>query len=212
MPEIFHDIEQGSAEWFECRKGIPTASEFATVLAKGKDGGASVTRARYLRQLAGEILLDEPAPVGYSNDHMARGQEQEDDARRLFSLIMDLEPVRVGFVREDRAGCSPDSLIGEDAGLEIKCAIPSVQIERLERGTLPPEHRAQVQGSLWVTGRDHWWFTSYCPRLPPLIVRVERDEAYIAQLARAVEAFNAEVDNIVQAIRTYQNFKAQAAA
>lgn len=212
MPEIFYDLEQGSSAWFDARKGIATASMFATVQAKGKSGGASVTRAKYLRQLAGEILTDEPAPAGYSNDHMARGHEQEDDARRLFSLITDLEPAQVGFVREERAGCSPDSLIGDDAGLEIKCAIPAVQIERLQLGRLPPEHVAQVQGSLWVTGRSHWHFVSYCPRLPPLIVRVERDEEYIAKLAKAVDAFNDELDNTVQAIRTYQNFGAQAAA
>ena len=211
MPEIFHDLQQGTPEWFEARAGLPTASEFSTVQAQGKGGGASVTRARYLRQLAGEILTGEPAPAGYSNDHMLRGQEQEDDARRLFSLITDLEPIRVGFVREDRAGCSPDSLIGEDAGLEIKCAIPAVQIERLQLGRLPPEHVAQVQGSLWVTGRSHWHFVSYCPRLPPLILKVERDEAYIASLAKAVEAFNQELDAIVQSIRTYQDFKAVAA-
>lgn len=212
MPEIFHDLEQGSIEWFEARAGLPTASEFKTVQASGKGGAESITRAKYMRQLAGEILTGEPAPAGYTNDHMARGHEQEDDARRLFSLITDLEPIRVGFVREGRAGCSPDSLIGENAGLEIKCAIPAVQIERLQLGRLPPEHVAQVQGSLWVTGRDHWHFVSYCPRLPPLIVRVERDEAYIEQLAKAVEAFNEELDNIVQSIRTYQDFRGQAAA
>ena len=211
MPEIFYDLEQGTEAWFQARAGLPTSSEFKTVQASGKGGGESITRAKYMRQLAGEILTGEPAPAGYTNDHMARGHEQEDDARRLFSLITDLEPIRVGFVREGRAGCSPDSLIGENAGLEIKCAIPAVQIERLQLGRLPPEHVAQVQGSLWVTGRDHWHFVSYCPRLPPLIVRVERDEAYIAKLAEAVAAFNSEVDNIVQSIRTYQDFKQVAA-
>jgi hypothetical protein len=211
MPEIF-DCLQGTEEWFNCRKGLPTASEFSTVLAKGHGGGVSITRAKYMRQLAGEILTGEPAPAGYSNAHMERGHEQEDDARNLFALVSGLEPIRVGFVREGRAGCSPDSLIGENAGLEIKCAIPAVQIERLQLGRLPPEHVAQVQGSLWVTGRHHWHFVSYCPRLPPLIVRVERDEAYIAKLAEAVAAFNSEVDNIVQSIRTYQDFRGQAAA
>lgn len=212
MPEIFYDIEQGEPEWFECRKGLPTSSQFSVVQASGRGGGESITRAKYLRTLAGEILTGEPAPAGYTNDHMARGHEQEDDARRLFSLITDLEPIQVGFVREGRAGCSPDSLIGDDAGLEIKCAIPSVQIERLQLGRLPPEHAAQVQGSLWVTGRKHWHFVSYCPRLPPLMIKVERDEAYIDRLAKAVEAFNTELDAIVQSIRTYQDFKAVAAA
>lgn len=213
MPEIFRDIEQGTPEWFAARAGIPTASEFSTVLAKGKGGGASVTRTRYLRQLAGEILTGEPAPTGYRNWHMERGHAEEDDARRLFGLIMDVEPEHVGFVREGRAGCSPDSLIGDDAGLEIKSDIPSVQIERLQRGTLPPEHVAQVQGCLWITGRSHWWFMSSShPRLPPLIVRVERDEDYIARLAKAVAAFNEELDAIVDAIRTYEDFRGQAAA
>ena len=211
MPEIFHNLEQGSEDWFIARAGLPTASEFKTVQANGKGGSESITRAKYMRQLAGEILTGEPAPAGYSNDHMLRGQEQEDDARRLFSLITDYEPIRVGFVREGRAGCSPDSLIGEHEGLEIKCAIPAVQIERLQLGRLPPEHVAQVQGSLWVTGRRAWHFVSYCPRLPPLIVKVERDEVYIANLAKAVEAFNTELDNIVQSIRTYQDFKQVAA-
>lgn len=203
MPEIFHDLEQGSEEWFAVRAGLPTASEFSTVQASGKGGGVSITRAKYMRQLAGEILTGEPAPAGYSNAHMERGHEQEDDARNLFALVSGLEPIRVGFVREGRAGCSPDSLIGENAGLEIKCAIPAVQIERLQLGRLPPEHVAQVQGSLWVTGRDHWWFTSYCPRLPPLILRVERDETYIAGLAKSVVAFNQELDAVVAGIRSY---------
>ena len=206
------DCEQGSAEWFEARAGIPTASEFSTVMARGKDGGASVTRAKYLRQLAGEILTGEPAPEGYSNGHMERGKLLEDEARNLYAFMRDVEPQRVGFIRNGQKGASPDSLIGDNAGLEIKSAIPAVQIERLQRGTLPPEHVAQVQGSLWVTERETWDFVSYCPKLPPLILAIHRDEAYIAQLAKAVDAFNEELEAIVNSIRTYRDFKSQAVA
>lgn len=208
--EVF-DCEQGSELWFRCRAGIPTSSEFSTVMAKGKDGGASVTRAKYLRQLAGEILTGEPAPEGYSNVFMERGKELEDEARSLFAFMTDSEPERVGFVRNGNAGCSPDSLIGTTSGLEIKVAIPAVQIERLQRGTLPTEHVAQVQGSLWVTERETWSFVSYCPKLPPLIVKVERDETYIDRLASAVSAFNEELAAIVASIRTYQDFREAAA-
>jgi len=205
------DVEQGSPEWFAARAGIPTASEFSTVMAKGKDGGASITRAKYLRQLAGEILTGEPAPEGYSNGFMARGHELEDEARSLYAFMRDVEPERVGFIRNGSKGASPDSLIGTDAGLEIKVAIPAVQIERLQRGTLPTEHVAQVQGSMWVSERASWSFVSYCPKLPPLIIDVPRDEAYIANLAKAVEAFNDELEALVQSIRTYQDFRAVAA-
>lgn len=206
------DCEQGTPQWYAARAGVPTASEFSTIMAKGKDGGASITRAKYMRQIAGEILTGEPAPEGYSNSHMDRGKIMEDEARDFYAFTRGVEPERVGFLRNGPKGASPDSLVGAAGGLEIKTAIPAVQIERLQRGTLPPEHRAQVQGCLWVAEREWWDFISYWPKLPPLVIRVERDEVYIAQISAAVETFNAEVDNIVQSIRTYQNFKAQAAA
>lgn len=206
------DVIQGTPEWFAARAGIPTGSEFSTVMAKGKDGGASLTRAKYLRQLAGEILTGEPAPEGFSNGFMERGKELEDDARALFSFMRDVDPVQVGFIKNGRAGCSPDSLIGETSGLEIKVAIPAVQIERLQRGTLPSEHVAQVQGCMWVCERPTWSFVSYCPKLPPLIISVERDEAYIANLAKSVAAFNEELDALVASIRSYQDFRSAAQA
>lgn len=206
------DVEQGSPEWFAARAGIPTASEFSTVMAKGKDGGASVTRAKYMRQLAGEILTGEPAPEGYSNAFMARGHELEDEARSLYAFMRDAEPQRVGFIRNGQKGASPDSLIGDRGGLEIKVAIPAVQIERLQAGKLPTEHVAQVQGCMWVSERDSWDFVSYCPKLPPLILTIRRDEAYIATLAKAVDAFNEELDALVNSIRTYSDFSAQARA
>ena len=30
-----HDMQQGTPEWFEIRRGLPTSSKFATVMAKG---------------------------------------------------------------------------------------------------------------------------------------------------------------------------------
>lgn len=211
MIEII-DVPQGSPEWFEARAGIPTASEFHTVMARGKEGGASVTRAKYLRQLAGEILTEEPAPEGYQNSFMERGQMLEDEARRMFAFMREVDPQRVGFIKNGRMGCSPDSLIGDTSGLEIKVAIPAVQIERLQRGDLPPEHKAQVQGSMLVTGRPTWNFVSYCPKLPPVILTVQRDDEYLASLAQAIEAFNDELDSLVASIRSYGNLRGALAA
>lgn len=211
MVEVF-DFEQGSAEWFAARAGIPTASEFQTLLREGKGGGRSVTKDNYMRKLAGEILTGDPAPEGYSNAFMERGKELEDEAREWFAFTQDIEPQRVGFIKNGRAGCSPDSLLGEDSGLEIKVAIPAVQIERIQKGRLPPEHVAQVQGSMWVTERKTWRFISYCPKLPPLVLTVERDEDKIAEIAKAVAAFNEELDALVQSIRTATDIKGALAA
>lgn len=204
------ECEQNTPEWLEARSGIVTASAFAKVLAQGKDGGSSVGRRDLLLKLAGEILTGQPAPEGYRNSDMDRGHEQEPQARALYALRRGT-PTRVGFLRNGRKGASPDSLVGSDGGLEIKCAIPSVQIDRLLKDRVPPEHVVQVQGTLWVSEREWWDFMSYCPGLPPLFVRSYRDDAYIARLAAAVDAFNDELDAIVGSIRGLDQFRGIAA-
>jgi hypothetical protein len=206
MMEII-PCEQGSPEWHAARLGIPTASRFADVLAKGE----GKTRGKYLRELAGEIIAGGVEQDTYSNGHMERGKLLEEEARNLYAYMNDVEPQMVGFIRSGRAGASPDSLIGDAGGLEIKTALQHVQVERLQRGTLPPEHKAQVQGSLWITGREWWDFVSYAPRMPLLICRVPRDDVYIAELERAIDAFNEELDNLVSSIRGVDQFR-QAAA
>lgn len=188
--------EQGSDEWRKARAGIPTASEFSTVLAKGE----GKTRRTYMLKLAGEILTGEPME-SYSNVHMERGKVMEDEARDLYIFTQWVEPQRVGFIRNGDKGCSPDSLIGENGGLEIKTALPHIQIERLLKDELPPEHKAQVQGSMWVTERETWDFVSYWPNLPLLCVQVQRDNGYIANLAGEVARFNDELAKVVETIR-----------
>lgn len=196
------NCDQGSPEWFAARLGIPTASEFKTLLGIKKDAREKVTRQTYMRKLAGEIITGQPME-SYSNVHMERGKEFEDEARSAYAFMKDAEPERVGFIRNGNAGCSPDSLIGTDGGLEIKTALPHIQIERLQDGSLPSEHKAQVQGCLWVTGRAWWDFTSYCPGLPLFTIRVQREPEYIAAIAAAVDQFNAELNVLVDFVRKY---------
>lgn len=199
------DAPQNSPEWIAARCGYVTASRFKDVLAKGEGR----TRARYLYELAAELRRGYPEPETYTNGHMERGHAMEDEARQRFAFEHAVEPTRVGFVRriDLRAGCSPDSLIGDDGGLEIKTALGHIQMERIHRGTLPSEHVAQVQGSMWITGRQWWSFVSYSPDLDLFHIRVERDEAYIAKLAAAVAAFNEELDALVGASRGLDQFR-----
>ncbi|MEC3912174.1 hypothetical protein U5A82_17345 [Sphingobium sp. CR2-8] len=51
-----YNYVQGTPEWFACRMGIPTASQFSTIMASGRGGGESKTRRTYMLKLAGEIL------------------------------------------------------------------------------------------------------------------------------------------------------------
>lgn len=196
------ECDQGTPEWHAARAGIPTASMFSAILAKGKGNEASKTRATYMRKLAGEIITG-AAMESYSNDHMERGKVMEAEARDLYAFAKDVEPTLVGFIRNGSKGCSPDSLIAANGACEVKTKLPHLQIEVLERGTLPPEHKAQCQGVLWVAEREWIDFVSYWPKMPLFVCRVYRDEDYIAALSDAVDAFNDELAALVERVRAY---------
>lgn len=203
------DCEQGTEEWHRARMGMPTASEFASILAKGE----GKTRRSYMLRLAGEIITGEPAET-YSNGHMERGKAMEDEARRLYCFLADADPERVGFMVNDRhrAGCSPDSLIGDVGILEVKTKLPHLAIDCILKGEFPPEHKAQCQGELWVAEREWIDLAVYWPRLPLYIVRATRDDAYIANLAAEVRRFHEELSEIVGRVRRYAEPQNVAAA
>ena len=188
--------EQGSPEWLAARLGIPSASMFAKLVTT--KGIWSASADAYINQLVAERLTGEREEV-FQSHHMLRGTELEPDARDLYSLISDAEVTEVGFCLHDTlsAGCSPDGLIGDDGGLEIKCPAPSTHVEYLRGGVLPSKYKQQVMGCLWITGREWWDFVSYHPTMKPLIVRVERDEEYIAALEKCVtKAVNLIDENV----------------
>lgn len=192
MIQIF-DMDQGSDAWHAARLGIPTASRFATVMAKGE----GKTRREYMLRLVGEILTGEPTD-NYSNLHMERGKEMEAEARDMYQFMKDVETRQVGFIRNGDKGASPDSLIDTNGGCEIKTKLPHLQLDVLLRDRLPPEHVAQCQGFLWVAEREWVDFVSFWPRLPLFVKRVYRDEPYIKTLASEVEVFNTELRNLVE--------------
>lgn len=204
------DCEQNSPEWYAARLGIPTASAFSVILSTNKDAKEKKTRTEYMRKLAGETITGEPMD-SYTNVHMERGKVMEDEARKLYAFMNDAAPQRVGFIRNGSRGCSPDSLIGDKGGLEIKTALPHIQIDRLLKDALPSEHKAQVQGNIWLCEREWWDFCSYSPKLPPLIVRVHRDNEYIASLSAAVDQFNDELAALVETITKFSPQSREAA-
>jgi hypothetical protein len=201
--QVFN-CEQGSPEWHEARRGIPTASEFAAIIAKGRGGDESKTRRTYLLKLAGEVLTGD-LMENYTNAQFDRGKVMEPEARELYEFLTDDPVSTVGFIRNGDAGCSPDALVGDRGLLEIKTALPHLLIDRLLRGDFPPEHKAQCQGALWVSEREWIDIAVYWPKLPLFTKRAHRDEAYIADLAKAVEAFNAELADTVEAVRNYES-------
>ena len=195
MIEII-DVEQNTEAWKLARIGIPTASQFAAVRAKGE----GKVRRSYMMKLIGEIMTGEPCE-NYTNEHMERGHTVEPDARNLYAFRMDVDPTPVGFVRNGRKGASPDSFIGDNGICEIKSKLPHLQAEVLLANRLPPEHVAQCQGLLWVCEREWLDFVSYWPRMPLFVKRVYRDEEYIKALAHEVDLFLNEMDTYLAVLR-----------
>lgn len=199
MTEVFFDVEQRSPEWYALRCGIPTASRFGDILAKGEGR----VRAKYLRQLAGEIITGEPAET-YNNSHMDRGRVMEAEARELYRFIAEEEVREVGFVRNTKAGGSPDALVGEHGMLEIKTMLPDLLIELYQRKTkdFPGEHIPQCAGNLWVSGRQWCDIAIYWPKMPLYVRRLERNEGYILMLADEVELFVYEARKLAEWLKT----------
>jgi hypothetical protein len=197
------DVEQNTDQWLQWRLGLPTCSMFKTVMAKGKGGGDSVTRKKYMWKLAAEIITGKPIPElsFQGNEHTERGHELEPEARDAYAFLMDADPIKAGFIRNEIAGGSPDSLLGNDGLLEIKTKLPHLHLECLENDRIPPEHIAQVQGLLWVSGREWVDLVSYWPGLRLFVKRTHRDEAYIARIKVDVQDFVAELNALVEKIR-----------
>lgn len=189
-----YEFIQGSPEWIQLRLGVPTASEFDRImnLAFGLREGAGYNTYLY-EKLAEDLTGPLPTYGGKATD---QGHFLEPEALAFFELETGLDTKRVGFVMHDdmRCGCSPDALIGDDSGLEIKSPGPVNQIRYLSEGKLPDAYAAQVHGSLFVTGRSEWHFMSYHRKLKPLHVVVKRDEAIMEKIGKCLAKFYADFD------------------
>lgn len=200
-PVIISDVVQGTPEWMALRIGVPGASSFDQIITT--TGAASAQRNKLLYKLAGERLLG-AKEESYSNAAMQRGIELEPVARSVFSMLYEIEVTEVGFVyfdeRRDR-GCSPDGLIDNSSGLEIKCPSLPVHIEYLLSGKLPTAYYFQVHGSMLMTGRDSWHFFSYYPSLTPLHLVIQRDDKICNKLHDALESFCGELAEITEKLK-----------
>ena len=209
------DVKQGSSEWLYARLGIPTASELdalITPLWKLRTGEGPET---YLYQKLTERVLGFPQ-TDASSWAMEQGTILEGEAIPLYEGVFDVTVQRVGFITTDdgRFGCSPDGLIGDDNGIEVKCPQPKTHLKYLLEGGVPKDYLAQVHGAMYATGRPRWTFLSYSRQFPPLIVHVERDEAIQTAIAAALDKFKSAFDaklTQIRAMKDADNAEKQAA-
>jgi hypothetical protein len=196
---------QGSPEWLADRCGVASASRFAAIMATIKSGEAA-ERRNYRSDLLVERLTGKPLET-FTTNAMKQGIEREPFARQAYESRTGNLVEQVGFCRHDviQAGASPDGLIDEDGGIEIKCPERSAHLRYLQQDMEPPEYTWQIQGGMWITGRQWWEFVSWNPDFPEhlqlIVRRIKRNEEAIAKLATEVKKFLAEVDAEMERIQ-----------
>lgn len=187
-------VEQGSQEWHEQRLGMVTASRFKDVMTNGRGTGTmGATAYSYMYDLIAEKLTG-VVQDAVDNHAVRWGNDNEPQARAMYAYQTGYSVDKVGFIKHptiEGVGGSPDGLIGVDGGVEIKCPKSSrIHFTYMEKGGVPKEYFWQVQGLLWITGREWWDFVSFDPRMPDefqLFVHRERsdEEAHIDLERRA---------------------------
>lgn len=192
-------IEQGTPEWHQLRLGKVTASRVADILAQTRTG-PSASRQNYLIELALQRSTGTIEP-SYTNAAMEWGTQTEPQARVAYEVETGNFVDQVAFIDHPTIanfGCSPDGLIGDDGLIEIKCPNSATHWEYFKAKKPPQKYVTQIQTQLCVTGRKWCDFVSFDPRMPSrsqlLIVRVDRDEAFIAEIEEKVKQFLSEVE------------------
>ena len=187
--KIYEELEQGTPEWHEARRGIVTASVIGQLITPStlKVANNQTSRSR-LYELAAERITGrvEETPTTWQ---MARGNEEEERARDLYE--QHYGPVeQVGFmVREVDGiplGFSPDGLCGDDGFVEFKSRSPKIHVQHVVSGQVPPENMAQVMTGLYVTGRSWCEYTSFSNGMAMWRTRVFPDSQWFTAIEEAL--------------------------
>jgi putative phage-type endonuclease len=196
---IIHDCEQNSEEWFALRLGKMTASRAKDIIAMSPSGKAKGKSRQTYKE---DIIVERKTRTSKSfkpTQSMDWGTITEPMAVKAYEDKEKVKVKRVGFCElSNWVGCSPDGLVDEDGGVEIKCPDSKTHYAYLKSEKVPTSYFKQIQMSLWVTGRKWWDFVSYDPRfLDPkerlLIIRVKRDEKLIETIKSECELIAEEI-------------------
>jgi len=149
---VIHNVEQRSEEWHALRKKYPLTASHAQAIAANGKGLETLVLERLTRRYSSGV--DEE----YTNEHIERGIELEEQARSLYELETGRTAEKVGFVTNESissvAGASPDSLVDSDGLLEIKCPSDTKFFRMMVQGiAVEPQYGWQCQMQMLITGR-----------------------------------------------------------
>lgn len=195
---------QGTPEWLAERAGKVTASMVSAVLMKPETAGFR----DYQAQIVAEILTGKPQGSDFTSAAMQFGTETEPLARSAYEAETGFIVNEVGLCQHptiERAGASPDGLVGNGGLVEIKCPKVATHLAYLIADVVPAAYKNQMMWQMACTGRQWCNFVSFRPDLPEhlqlFIVRFNRDPARILELETAVISFLDGVDKIINKLK-----------
>lgn len=179
-----------SDEYWQAKKGLPSASNFHRIITPAKWEYAAGAYSYACELIAQEYDYNYGAHEEYATAAMRNGIIMEPEARRAYEFYSGRDVEQVGLCISDcsRFCCSPDGLVGDEGGIELKHPTAATHVKWLLAGVLPPEHAAQCYGFLLVTKRQWIDFMAWYPGMPQLVVRVTPDEKML-KMAEALEKF-----------------------
>lgn len=198
-----YTFEQRTPEWYAVRDLKLTASHAQEIGNCGKG----------LETLVTDLLADHFSnnqEESFSSKDMDRGRELETQAINIYELETGNTVQKVGFCEvEEYAGCSPDGLIGEDGGIEVKCLKAKVYLELVLSQKIDTKYEWQVQMSLLVTGRKWWDFCAYNPNFKKslFIKRILPDIEKQTQLLKGIEIGKQKIKEKLAIAKAFMELK-----
>lgn len=162
-------VEQGTDEWLDLRRGRITASHLGDVLAKPN----TKRYQKYMRQIVLELLGE--VNVEEAPEWARHGRENEPRALKGYEWKYGVDVEHDVFLihkKYDFISCSPDGLHlpNYNEGMEVKCralyknyraARSHAELNKGKPTCAPPQYRPQIQGGMWLTGFNYWWYVNY---------------------------------------------------
>jgi|SRR5690554_82472 len=176
--------EQRSEAWFAQRVGRITGSRIGSILGLNP----YTTRDDVLREMVRELFGVEKEFQG--NVATEYGTEHEADALSEYEAVTGHIVDEVGLIvhpEHEWLAASPDGLVNDDHGVEIKCPY-SGNLKAIED---QPHYMAQIQLCMAVTGRGTWDYFAWAPNAHRLQT-VEAEAGWLEKRMPELEAFMAD--------------------
>jgi len=191
-------MEQRSEEWFEARRGKITGTVAWRLL-----GSDAVIKELAIEKYAEAHSTCDLSSRSINSPDVNRGIEEEGGVRARFEMEHNVEISEVGFIKKDDfCGCSPDGLIGEDGGIEIKCPAYKNHLKNM-CNFIDKTHIAQMQWFMYCTGRSYCYFASYNEdfKIDLVVRKIEPDQEWLEKMEKGLAKYKEylkEIDELLK--------------